>query len=840
MRERALPGVRSETETVIKRILPYLRRRGYEPESDIDFETPVQDLERYARGYVDLLVTCGNVNPLFVIEAKRNGKRLTNLDARQALGYGKATNVPFVVVTNGQIVEVYNTYTGEPLRWNGRLADKIPAKDQVRSVVSYLRRKKDALDVPLGDGDASLPFRPALPLKQLNDLFSRCHNKIRNIEKNEEHAFADFSKILFLKLLEEKADEGMFKLPYSFAFWELAEQPAAKADQVKSAVLEMLSKIKAYGYGDVLSEDLYLKNPATFRYIVQELSKVSFTDSDHDVKGTAFEYFVKATFKGKKLGQYFTPRPVIELMVDLLGRDAIVWSLRAGTDVRLADPACGTGGFLVYLLKTSLEQVDALLARREITRATRDAIANKLMQDVFHGSDANEGVASAAKMNMIIAGDGHNNICCENSVLPDAALWPMGQADYDYVLTNPPFGTAEGDALSREDARRYPVPGGRGQHLFIQRMVLATKPGSLICTVIDEGLLNTDTADDLREWVMQHVELLAVVHLPDETFKPNKIDVHSSILLMRRRDTPDIDLLATHPVAFAELDSLGYYGSGDPIRGFDLEGVRKSLIASLFDHAKGSVRTGDGWSVFDVPSTEIAADGTKRWDRRYWEPTVRERTRQVLEAGGHELRTLNTLETSRGRSPSSALYVDDADGYAVVIKAGSSISRYGHLQLDGADWIEKATYDEMPDSIKLQVGDVLISSSGYGTMGKTTVYDLDQEAIADSHVTIIRPDPAVVDPYYLADYLRVGFGHDQIYRLFTGSTRLIELTAEQVNRIVVPLLTGPAEQRRVSDAVRAAEKEYMGRVDAADHALSEARVTFGLASGAPATSLSPW
>lgn len=835
-----MPGVRTETETVIKRILPYLRRRGYEPEIDIDFETQVQDPERYARGYVDLLVTCGNVNPLFVIEAKRNGKRLTNLDARQALGYGKATNVPFVAVTNGQVVEVYNSHTGDPLRWNGRLADKVPAKDQVRAVVSYLRRKKDALDVPLGDGDASLPFRPALPLKQLNDLFSRCHNKIRNIEKNEEHAFADFSKILFLKLLEEKADEGVFKLPYSFTFWELAEQPAAKADQVKSAILEMLSKIKAYGYGDVLTEELYLKNPATFRYIVQELSKVSFTDSDHDVKGTAFEYFVKATFKGKKLGQYFTPRPVIELMVDLLGREAIVWALRSGTDVRLADPACGTGGFLVYLLKASLEQVDALLARREITRATHDAITNKLRQDVFHGADANEGVASAAKMNMIIAGDGHNNICCENSVLPDASLWPMGQADYDYILTNPPFGTAEGDALSRDDARKYPVPGGRGQHLFIQRMVLATKPGGLICTVIDEGLLNTDTADFLREWVMQNAELLAVIHLPDETFKPNKIDVHSSVLLMRRRDTPDIDLLDSYPVAFGELESLGYYGSGDPIRGFEFEAVRRSLAASLFDRSNGSLRIGDGWRVFDVMSTDIAADGTKRWDKKYWEPSVRELTQEILRAGGRELHSLNTLETSRGRSPASSLYVDESDGYAVVIKAGSSVSRYGQLQLERADWIEKATFDDIANSVKLQVGDVLISSSGYGTMGKTTVYDLEYEAIADGHVTIIRPDPAIIDPYYLADYLRVGFGHDQIYRLYTGSTRLIELSVEQVNRIVVPLLTGPTEQRRISDAVRSAEKDYIDRVGVADHAVSEARATFGLASGAPATSLYPW
>jgi type I restriction enzyme M protein len=287
------------------------------------------------------------------------------------------------------------------------------------------------------------------------------------------------------------------------------------------------------------------------------------------------------------------------------------------------------------------------------------------------------------------------------------------------------------------------------------------------------------------------------------------------------------------------LDSLGYYGSGDPIRGFDFETVREQLAAKLLDYAEGSVRSGKGWHVFDVASTQIAADGTKRWDRKYWEPKVRERTVELLEEGGRTLETLNTLETSRGRSPSSSLYVDEADGYAVVIKAGSCISRYGQVLLENADWIEKATFDDMPDSVKLQVGDILISSTGYGTLGKTAVYDSDYEAIADSHVTIVRVDPTTIDPYYLADYLRAGFGHDQIYRLFTGSTRLIELTADQVNRIIVPVLTSTDGQRQLSKAWRAAEKEYIDRVDEADKSLDEARSTFRVAASGGLEDL-PW
>jgi type I restriction enzyme M protein len=823
-------SIRTETETVIKRILPYLRRRGYDPETDIDFETPVRNLDRYSKGYVDLLVTCGKATPHFVIEAKRNGKRLTSTDAKQARNYGASVKAPFVVVTNGMVVQVFNTETGEPLKWNGRLADKVPSRDQVDVVVKFLRTRKDASDVPLGTGDESLPFRPSLPLKQLNDLFARCHNKIRNIEKNEEHAFADFSKLLFLKLLEEKADAGDFSLPYSYRFWELASRPESQSDQVKSAILQMLSQIKGQGYGDVLTEDLYLKNPATFRYIVQELAKVSFSDSDHDVKGTAFEYFVRATLKGKKLGQYFTPRPVVEVMAGLVGTEAIVDSLRSAVNVRVGDPACGTGGFLVFQLRKSLQQLDELHSQRKITAEVRKQLAKKLMKDVFHGSDANEGVASAAKMNMIIAGDGHNNIVCENSVAIGASIWPMGDELYDYILTNPPFGTTEGDALSRSDAARYPVPGGKGQHLFIQRMVMATKPGGLICTVIDNGLLNTDGGVELRRWVMQRAKVLAVVQLPRVTFAPNKINVKSSILLLQKRAIEDTDLLDSDPISFVELDTLGYIGTGERIRGFDFEALLSSVVSGALDRNLGSTRGGAHWRAFDVAATAVAGDLTSRWDLKYWEPVVVEKTMQALTAGAVTVKELNQIDTRRGKSPAAATYVDETDGYAVVVKAGSNITRYGRLDLDGADWIEKAGFDDMADAAKLRKGDVLLASTGDGTLGKATVWDYDLPAVADGHVTIIRVDPLVVDPYYLADYLRAGFGAAQIERFYTGSTGLIELSTDHVDRIVVSLVDGPAEQSALSKALRLAEDNHLSTLETAAGALTDGRRAFGEAT----------
>lgn len=347
-----MSSTKTETETVIKRILPYLRRRGYDPETDIDFETSVKSIERYGKGYVDLLVTGGAKRPKFVIEAKRSGRRLTASDRDQAVSYGRAVKVTFVVVTNGADIQVFNTETKTAMHWDGSLAAKVPSASQLPKVIRTLRANKTATDVSLED--SSLPFRPGLPPKQLNALFARCHNKVRDLEKNEEHAFADFSKLLFLRLLEEKSDDGEFTLPYSYRFFDLADRPLSESDQVQVAILSMLEGVKTAGYGDVLLEPIHLKRSATFHFLVAELSRVSFADSGLDTKGAAFEYFVRATLKGKHLGQYFTPRPLIDLMLGFVGRDAILNSLMAGQDVKVLDPACGTGGFLVFLMKTTL------------------------------------------------------------------------------------------------------------------------------------------------------------------------------------------------------------------------------------------------------------------------------------------------------------------------------------------------------------------------------------------------------------------------------------------------------------------------------------------------------
>jgi type I restriction enzyme M protein len=582
-------------------------------------------------------------------------------------------------------------------------------------------------------------------------------------------------------------------------------------------------------YGEVLEEDIKLKNPKTFHNIIKSLSSVSFYDCSLDSKGAAFEYFVRATLKGKKLGQYFTPRELVQVMLALIGRKKIINSIISNSKLKVLDPACGTGGFLVHLMQNSIEQLDEMLKARDITKGTYDNSVKTIKESTFFGSDANEGVAASAKMNMIIAGDGHTNIQHEDSLSINAKNWNITTPNCDLILTNPPFGTSESDSLTSKDISQFDVSTTKGQYLFIQKMIKSTVSGGEICTVIDEGVLNTDSGRFLRKYILQQCKLVAVVNLPYETFKPNKINVKCSLLYLVKREVPDIDFEDDYKVTVCQLNSLGYYGSGEKIRDFKMSTFLDQIAKEVLDQSKSSERSGYNWIAYDIAINNLHKDATYRFDYKYWDLEKRKQIDSLVDLKNPRISEINLINTRRGKSPSADSYVDEIDGYALVVKAGSSISKLGTIISDNSDWIEKSIYDEFLEKEKetktniniIKKGDVLLSSTGEGTLGKCSVYNLSTPAIADGHVTIIRVDKKKIDPFYLADYLRKGFGASQVIRLFTGSTGLIELTPDQVNSIVVDQKNNLAEQKELSKSLRSLENKYSKKLKEADELLDE-------------------
>jgi type I restriction enzyme M protein len=817
-------------ETVVKKIVPYLTRRGYDLDNDMVFEEPAELDTEERKGFIDILITCGKPTPLFVIEAKRDGTKINKSHRSQAINYGRSKNCLFVAVTNAQTFELLNAETGKPLKLNKSAFNRIPSRtDLTNYVIPQLKSdpKTCEIDIPT---DKSLPFRPGLPATKVNNLFKECHNSIRTIEKNEENAFSDFSKILFLKLLEEKWDTSGETPPYSYLFHELAATPKEQADRVQTAIKSMMKKIQEETkFRDILVDSIELKKDATYLTIVKRLSKVSFTDCDLDTKGAAFEYFVRATLKGRKLGQYFTPRPLVKLMLHLGRHKQIVRSLLVGKPFKVLDPACGTGGFLVYAMNMCLHEIDEMASKGEIHESLATDLRKQIKEETFYGVDAHEGIASSCKMNMVIAGDGHINIRYGDSlkeekfipVYPDRTGDMCNDGLAHLILTNPPFGTTEGESLSPSELSKYVVPSTVGQVLFIQKMISSVHQDSLIATVIDDGVLNTATDTELRRQILKDCKIEYVLSLPEETFKPNKINVKSSVLVLRKRKQPDEDLQEDYPIAFVKVQSLGYEGSGDEIRGFDLTRLIAE-IASTNPMTLPAEKANEGynWIGFRVQAVDVINDLTQRLDMKYWDTSTISKIKIMLsKIGSTTVKQVNLIVTKRGRSPSEAEYVSASEGYALVVKAGSNISKNGELVTQG-DYIEERYFRESyQDTEILQDGDILLASTGEGTLGKCCVYrNKDSQgktkpAVAEGHVTVIRVDQQKIYPEFLCDYLRKGFGAEQIVRLHTGSTGLIEIQPDNVDRIVIPPLPLLEQQIQISDGLRQVEKRTNSTIE---------------------------
>ena len=155
-------------------------------------------------------------------------------------------------------------------------------------------------------------------------------------------------------------------------------------------------------------------SPRGIAVVAGELAKYSFLDATVDVKGMAYETIVSNTLK-QEAGQFFTPRNIIKCMVEMLD---------PGENTRVLDPACGSGGFLVMVLdhvrrKIAKEMYDGLdelhLGEKYNSPEVNERVKQYAEKMIF-GFDFDPDLKKAARMNMVMAGDGHANVFNINSL----------------------------------------------------------------------------------------------------------------------------------------------------------------------------------------------------------------------------------------------------------------------------------------------------------------------------------------------------------------------------------------------------------------------------------------
>lgn len=461
-------------------------------------------------------------------------------------------------------------------------------------------------------GDKAAPRKPAN--ESLVKTFKRCHDYIYGNEGKKKTAFWELLNLIFCKLYDEKQRFAITNTSYRRRFWvgvkeqNTPEGQAAVAARIK-AIFEDL-KLDSL-YQDVFdgTEAITLSDRG-LAYVASEIAKYSFLDATVDVKGTAYETIVSNTLK-QSAGQFFTPRNVIKCMVEMLDPDE---------NMRVLDPACGSGGFIVMVLdhvrrkltKKLYPDLSGIRLEAKYNSPEVNDLVKEYAEKMIFGFDFDPDLKKAARMNMVMAGDGHANIFNINSLeypdgqLPDVALvapavqksiehsldknFPFATANnnargkFDMVFTNPPFGTKVEVAQSIADMYELGRMGNKAPEvLFIEAVYEFLKPGGKVGIVLPDGILGNPNMEETRIWILKHFRLLASIDLPVETFLP-QVGVQASLLFLQKKTAEEMLVpydQEEYDVFMAIVEKVGKDRRGVPIYMRDDDGAEL-----LFDEIK--------------------------------------------------------------------------------------------------------------------------------------------------------------------------------------------------------------------------------------------------------------
>jgi type I restriction enzyme M protein len=386
--------------------------------------------------------------PVLVIECKAESVDINLNDYYQGESYTRAVGCEFFIAHNTRFTAIFKLVPAVPgdfvqINEIPKAADWGDAK-RIEEIKSKLR---------------------VFNRREFQDLLFKCHSILRDVHKMEPgRAFDTISKILFVKMYVERSGlHGTFSVDY------LDRRGAIRLPTDPLVHDGLFDQTKNYYKADELfiANDRLEISEDTFRRIVKELERFDLSKTGDDIKGLAFERFLGNTFRGE-LGQFFTPRPLVDFMVNLLDP-------REGESI--CDPAAGSGGFLIRAFEHVRDQIGAAVqAEKDKARAEIEAkglnpdeeeqeideafarFNNELLpsdennqpvetrvgrltwQCIF-GCDAEPRAARTAKMNMIMHGDGHGGIHYHDGLVDVNGIFP---GRFDVVMTNPPFGSNVG------------------------------------------------------------------------------------------------------------------------------------------------------------------------------------------------------------------------------------------------------------------------------------------------------------------------------------------------------------------------------------------------------------
>ena len=506
-------AIKTEEDLKIKIVLPYLEFLGYR-QDELRFENPIQVVigskKTTVFSDIEILIN-GKVE--FIIDIKKPTISLTEKDILQSTSYAKLISTPpalYGCTTNGIDCVTTNTITGQ--RTSG-----IPSKSELLKQISH-SKKKIYNDIEIREIKSVL-----LTLLEPKELYKVISNSKNIIEKKglirSDQSFKEMTKILLVKMNEErraKIGEGANRFTISYIDASSKTNSIGEVDVFETLFSE--AKDKYPNIYDDKDEYLILRDREALLEVVKQIEPFSFLGTGDDIKGAVYEIFLKSTLRGD-FDQYFTPREIVDFIVKFADPT---------TGDTFLDPACGSGGFLIqafnYVNQKIIDSTDSEVETKKKF--------DKLVEKSIWGNEADYDLHVLAKINMIMHGDGWNNIYQGDTLITKN----LPNDYFDLIMTNPPFTIKYNFPNTLSE---YELGIGKESEeldiLFVEKSLNLLKPGGDLYIVLPEGLLNLPKYRYFRDWLFEKAYLLCIISLPEGAFIPFGGSVSKTCILGLRK-----------------------------------------------------------------------------------------------------------------------------------------------------------------------------------------------------------------------------------------------------------------------------------------------------------------
>lgn len=357
--------------------------------------------------------------------------------------------------------------------------------------------------------------------------------------------------ILFLKMDAEKEELGLgSSIPDGYKWKDIVELNGDDLIDKYEKVLKELSK-DAGLIGTIFTKaSNKINSPVHLAKVFQMVGNENWYMMEGDFKGAIYESILEKNGQDKKsgAGQYFTPRALIKAMVDVIDPKI--------TET-IADPACGTGGFLLAAFDHMKPQ------SRDLSKQ------NFLKNNALFGADNTALVVTLASMNLYLhdIGTEKSPIVCQDSLLDTSDRM------FDVILANPPFGTRPQGSVAVDSARPEFLKTSDNQVNFLQHIMSIVKTGGRVAVVLPDNVLTDgNTTAKVREKLLADFNLHTILRLPTGIFYAG--GVKTNVLFFEKGEkTRDIwvydyrtgikHTMATKPMTRRDLDDfVNCYCSG--------------------------------------------------------------------------------------------------------------------------------------------------------------------------------------------------------------------------------------------------------------------------------------